>query len=180
MVAMSIKTDITASAAKAARKRTYRDGKPIFASDYQFDYDTTLLEEGKYREWFYQGLHESSLMYLCQPARMPLKIEDKREQPGYWQENQPRPGGTRPACADADPVIFFSESHFPKRDYSDPDAKWRQYCPQCPMRESCLQTARDSGSVGIWGGKYRGYKGNSIEELDDETMPKVGRPRKTR
>jgi hypothetical protein len=31
--------------------------------------DETLLAEGRYREWFYQGLEEDSIIYLRQPPR---------------------------------------------------------------------------------------------------------------
>lgn len=178
---MSIKTNIPATAKKAARKRTYRDSGTM-DTDGQFDYDTTLLEQGRYREWFYQGLDESGRAYTQTPPRLPIRIPTKPEPTvlnGWFTEQTI--WHDEAACKDADPVVFFSESHYPKKEYSAPDAAWRQYCPQCPVREACLQAARDSGSVGIWGGKIFVQGPGSLRkplEFDDDTMPKRGRPRK--
>lgn len=145
-----------------------------------FTYDETLLAQGKYREWFYQGLDESNLGFL----RAPVKTGQPAEPDNYlinYQSTQVRDWTEKAACKDADPLVFFTESHYPKTEYMKPDAQWRQYCPQCPVRESCLQAARESESVGIWAGKlFVMDQGGSkkISEYDDTTVKTIGRPRK--
>jgi hypothetical protein len=153
-----------------------------YNADAQFDYDETLLEQGRYKEWFYEGLQESQLSYLRQPPRVD-KVE--QEPVGYdgWEARQSRKWQNDAACIVADPVIFFTEEHYPKREYLKPDAEWRQYCPSCPVREACLQAARDSESVGTWGGKLFHYDKTTskIQEHDDTTIKGTGgrgRPRK--
>jgi Transcription factor WhiB len=137
----------------------------------KFQYDETMLEASKYHEWFWAGLTPAQAAYLRQPARV-----DKAEQEPVaydgWESEQPRMWQHEAECADADPKIFFDESNNPKREYLKPDAEWRQFCPQCPVQETCLASARDSESVGVWGGVYRFHPRNSsdlhkIEELDD-------------
>lgn len=150
-------------------------------ADKQFSYDETLLHQGKYREWFYQGLDESSLGYLCTPARVPTPppaeaIYKNQEFPQVkrWRDNA--------ACKDTDPVVFFGEDGADlRRQYMNADAEWRQLCPQCPVRSLCLELARETKSVGIFGGKLfvpgPGEMRTPIE-YDESTMPKRGRPRK--
>jgi transcription factor WhiB len=140
-------------------------------ADEQFDYDESLLKQGHYKEWFYDGLQESQLAYLRQPARVD-RVDQEPVAYDQWEAEQPRMWQHKAACADVDPEIFFYGGNNPKLAYLRDDAEWRQYCPQCPVRETCLQAARDSESVGIWGGVYRYHPRNSsnlhnIEELDD-------------
>jgi hypothetical protein len=138
------------------------------SSQEHFEYDETMLEEGRYREWFYEGLQESQLAYLRQPARVDIAVQEPVAYDG-WEADQPRKWQHDAACKGADPVVFFSESHYPKREYSKSDAEWRQYCPQCPVRELCLEAARDSESVGVWGGKlfWLDKTTGDILEIDD-------------
>jgi hypothetical protein len=163
---MTVKTNIKKTAAKSARKRAYKEN--VFASDYQFDYDTTLLGEGQLKEWFYEGLQESQLAYLRQPARVDKAPQEPVAYDG-WESEQPKNWQHGAACQDVDPVVFFNEGSKPKDAYLKPDAEWRQHCPQCPVRKNCLAAARESESVGIWGGVYRWYdkKTHKVEELDD-------------
>lgn len=140
-------------------------------TDEQFDYDTTLLEEGRYREWFWNGLEESQVVYLRKPARVD-KVEQEPVAYDGWESGQRRKWEQDAACAGNDPEIFFNSGNQPKAAYLREDAKWRQYCPQCPVKDTCLAVGRESGSVGIWGGVYRFNPRNSsdlknIEELDD-------------
>lgn len=139
-----------------------------YGAEDQFNYDEDLLHQGRYREWFYDGLQESQLAYLRQPARID-KVEQEPVPYDGWETAQPRKWQHEAACAGADPEIFFDESHYPQREYMKADAEWRQYCPQCPVRETCLEAARESDSVGIFGGVYRAYarKTRVIEEVDD-------------
>jgi hypothetical protein len=136
--------------------------------DAQFSYETEDLIDGNYHDWFWQGLSEDQVIYLRQPARV-----DKAEQEPVaydgWEAEQPRKWQHDAACAGADPAIFFDDGNQPKKAYLRDDAEWREYCPQCPVRELCLEAARDSESVGIWGGVYRGVdrKSKQIEEVDD-------------
>lgn len=142
-------------------------------ADEQFDYDTTLLEQGRYHEWFWNGLEEAQTVYLRQPARLD-KVDQEPVAYDGWESEQPRRWEQDADCAGADPEIFFNSGNQPKAAYLREDAKWREYCPLCPVQDTCLATGRASGSVGIWGGVYRGWvRGTSnlknIEELDDRT-----------
>lgn len=136
-----------------------------------FAYDEEPLEKGKYREWFWSGLQEAQVAYLRLPARVD-KVEPEPVAYDGWESEQPRKWQHEAACAEADPEIFFNGGNQPKLAYQRKDAEWRKYCPQCPVREICLASARESESVGIWGGVYRYHPRNSsdlhyIEELDD-------------
>lgn len=136
-----------------------------------FSYDDEPLAAGRYREWFWNGLQEAQVAYLRQPARVD-KVEQEPVAYDGWETAQPRRWEQEADCAGADPEIFFNSGNQPKAAYLRRDAKWREYCPQCPVQNECLATARDSGSVGIWGGVYRYSPRNSsdlknIEELDD-------------
>jgi hypothetical protein len=137
----------------------------------KFDYDETMLEEGNYGDWFWKGLSEEHRVYLRQPVRVDKVVQEPVAYDG-WESEQPRMWQHEAACASADPDIFFNTGNQPKREYLKPDAEWRQLCPQCPVRETCLEAGRDSESVGIWGGVYRYHPRNSsdlhrVEELDD-------------
>lgn len=152
-------------------------------ADKAFSRDETLLAEGKYREWFWQGLDPTNVAWLKAPVKTPeppepdnYKIDYQNTQVRGWQRNS--------ACKDADPLIFFEEKA-PKQAYAKPDAKWRQYCPQCPVRETCLEAARESDSVGVWGGKLFTVNHDNtgpvkIVEYGDEDIVPVGRPRKVK
>lgn len=136
--------------------------------DAQFSYENEDLMDGNYRAWFYRGLEESQLTYLRQPARDPAKIATKPKPTvlnGWF--NEQLVWSRKAACIGADPVVFFKKGHSSKMEYLKPDAEWRKFCPQCPVREACLKAARDSESVGIWGGVFRHVPKNSrqIEEI---------------
>jgi len=138
----------------------------------KFQYDETMLEAGKYQEWFWDKLSEEQRMYLRTPPRV-AKVKQEPVAYDGWESQQPRMWQHEAACADADPKIFFFDgSNNLSRDYLKPDAEWRQFCPQCPVQDTCLAAARDSESVGVWGGVFRYHPRNSsdlhyIEELDD-------------
>jgi hypothetical protein len=143
-----------------------------------------LLKEGRYKEWFYLGLDPVSLRFVKAPVKDPTPPPPE---PIYKKKEFPQVKGWRDeaGCRDADPRIFFVEGEGvdPKREYMDPNAEWRSYCPQCPVRETCLELARESASVGIFGGKlFRHRNGGSgsafdqVEEFDETNMPKTGRP----
>lgn len=61
--------------------------------------------------------------------------------------------GKRPACADADPEIFF-----PEPGQSAQIAEAKSWCdgtdevPECPLRAMCLRVALRRGEHGVWGG----------------------------
>lgn len=139
--------------------------------DAQFSYDTDDLIEGNYHDWFWTGLQEAQVAYLRQPARVD-KVEQEPVAYDGWETAQPRKWEQEAACAGADPEIFFNSGNQPRLAYLRRDAEWREYCPTCPVREICLAAARESMSVGVWGGVYRYLPRNStdpmsIEELDD-------------
>lgn len=153
-----------------------------FRSDAQFSYDEDLLHEGNYREWFWKGLDESSIGFLRSPVKVPspppaepLFRNQEFPQAKRWRDNA--------ACAGADSVVFFGvDGGDLKSQYLSPDAKWRRLCPQCPVRELCLELARKTESVGIFGGKLFHAKNalngsRNIFEYDEETVPRRGRPK---
>jgi hypothetical protein len=138
-----------------------------------FNYDEEPLTRGHYREWFWNGLQADQVVYLRQPVRVD-KVEQEPVAYDGWESEQLRKWEQEAACAGADPAIFFNDGNQPKLAYLREDAKWREYCPQCPVQDTCLAVGRSSGSVGIWGGVYRFSPRNSsdlknIEELDDRT-----------
>lgn len=149
-------------------------------SEAQFSYDDSLLHEGKYHEWFWSGLDEWQVEFLLAPVKVPTPPEPEAiyknqefAQAKRWRDEA--------SCAGVDPVVFFgSEGSDLKQQYANPRAEWRKYCPECPVRELCLELARKSGSVGIFGGKYFTYKSgyNGQLEYDDADLPRPGRPRK--
>jgi WhiB family redox-sensing transcriptional regulator len=60
----------------------------------------------------------------------------------------------KPACATADPRVFFPEDADgnPVEDGPEADTA-RRICAQCPLRDQCLQWALSVGvPAGIWGG----------------------------
>lgn len=144
-----------------------------------------LLDQGRYKEWFLQGLDQYQINFLRSPVES--STPPPAEQIFKGQEfPQVKRWRDEAACRDADPRIFFVEGEGvdPKREYLKPDAEWRQYCPQCPVRDLCLELARESASVGIFGGKLFLHQSgssafNTVLELDETNMPKRGRPRAT-
>lgn len=151
-------------------------------ADKQFNIKYALLAEGRYREWFYQGMDEVGRRFVKQPAR-DIEIAEADNYLINWESDQPRGWQSEAACKDADPEVFFvDEGQDPKRAYAKPDAEWRNLCPVCPVREQCLGLARESRSVGIFGGKVftipskKSSSLNSIVEYDDTNLPPRGRP----
>jgi len=144
--------------------------------------DESLLHEGKYGEWFYKGMDPKTLAWLDTPVVVPTPPP---AEPVYRNQefSQPKRWRDEAACIGADPGVFFvgSDEGNPRLEYMKPDAAWRQYCPDCPVRELCLELARESKSVGIFGGKLFVYKNRTEAsghlEYDETTMPKKGRPR---
>lgn len=159
----------------------------ITDADRQFSYDETLLNEGRYREWFWAGLDQRQIEFLHAPSPQPTP---PRPEPIYKNQEFPQVKRWRDnaACAGADPVVFFGvEGSDPRSDYLDPDAAWRRMCPQCPVRDLCLELARESVSEGIFGGKlFQRHQATKdsiqesrkvLHEYDDDNMPRRGRPR---
>jgi len=58
-----------------------------------------------------------------------------------------------PACAGADPGLFFGPEHESPQARAQRTAKAQGYCSACPVRTACLDSARARGERwGIWGG----------------------------
>jgi WhiB family transcriptional regulator, redox-sensing transcriptional regulator len=58
-----------------------------------------------------------------------------------------------PACAGADPGLFFGRDGETPRERARRVAKAQGYCHQCPVRTACLNAARARGErFGVWGG----------------------------
>jgi hypothetical protein len=140
-------------------------------ADRQFSYDEEPLTRGAYREWFWKGLDPKSVAFLGAPVKQQTP---PAQEPVYKNQEQHQPKGWHheAACKDTDPVVFFSEGRYPRTEYLDPNAQWRQLCPTCPVRELCLQSARDVQSVGIFGGKIFVFKDHEILEMDDDNIPR--------
>jgi Transcription factor WhiB/Stc1 domain len=166
------------------------------SADKQFDYDDSLLQQGRYREWFYEGLQESQLDYLRQPARnlaerkcyickeyKPLIEYTKNEWniPDRFRCNTcvltsngrnghryidalPAKWPEKAACVRADPEVFFPNT---TAEYRHPNAEWRKYCPECPVKELCLKSAEQTGDrpYGIFGGVYFDSHGRQKKDV---------------
>lgn len=173
-------------AAFEERPKIYRKGSlgVVTRADKQFSTKNwDWLAEGRYKEWFWQGLSPEGVAFIKAPVKT---LKAPEPEPIYQNKTFPQVKRWRDeaACAEADPRIFFVEGEGvdPKQEYMKPDAEWRQYCPQCPVRELCLELARDSESVGIFGGKLFAHQTgssafNTVLEFDETNMPKRGRPR---
>ena len=58
---------------------------------------------------------------------------------------------TRARCREEDPELFFPTGNNAAADYQTQEAK--AVCRRCPVMESCLQWALETGQdTGIWGG----------------------------
>ena len=58
-----------------------------------------------------------------------------------------------PACAGADPGLFFGPEHESPQARALRTAKAQSYCAGCPVSRECLQGAEDRRErYGIWGG----------------------------
>lgn len=72
------------------------------------------------------------------PGPYPLAQDD-------WQE--------RGACRDANPSLFFAPDHESNHQRRFRETAAKAVCSHCPVRETCLAYARQTGEVyGIWGG----------------------------
>lgn len=185
-----------------------------FRADRQFDYDTSLLEQGKYREWFWQGLDAEARTWLRSPTQAhylwqckscdqmkpkhaftknmgtarrcndcvlnnqykgakPSTLEDSNR----WEnKHDVKHWADEAACIGADPEIFDPKS---TNEYLDENAEWRKYCPQCPIKDLCIEQIKASTvrPVGIFGGHLFSFKHG---EQTLETAKRIGRPKKTR
>lgn len=153
----------------------------------QFSYNDTLLAQGRYREWFWKGMDPTSAAWLRAPVAKPEPVEPE---PIYKNREFPQAKAWREkaSCKGADPVLFFGEDGADlKKVYLAPDAGWRKLCPQCPVRDLCLELARESESEGIFGGKlfvfFQAWKNGvqesrkTLHEYDESNIPRKGRPK---
>lgn len=61
--------------------------------------------------------------------------------------------GSAPACAGADPGVFFGPEHETPEARGQRLRQARVFCSGCPVRRECLDGARARGErYGIWGG----------------------------
>lgn len=172
--------------------------------------DETLLHEGRYGEWFWQGMSDWATKYIkgeavdrdnktriCDMCHEPKYLADytlttRKEghlecnscvlnkqktqgEPRRFEDKLPRNWAEQGSCNGADPAIFFPEG---QGAYKKPDAKWRQFCPGCPVAELCEQFAVNSKSVGVFGGKFFTFKGNAVISVDVAMAQGRGRPKK--
>jgi len=131
-------------------------------TEQQFTPDLSLLAQGHYKEFFYQGLGENSLAYLRQPARTHKTTLTAVEHKS-WEATAPRDWRLKAACKDVDPDIFFPES---LGEYQLPDAPWRRLCPNCPVKDLCLKAATEPGDkvYGVFGGVYFNSRGQMRDD----------------
>ncbi|GAA3381189.1 WhiB family transcriptional regulator [Streptomyces sannanensis] len=70
---------------------------------------------------------------------------------GYGAISTAAPVRPRPACADADPELFFPIGNTGPALLQIEEAK--AVCRRCPVMETCLQWALEHGEdTGVWGG----------------------------
>lgn len=131
-------------------------------NDLKLSYDTTLLEQGKYRQWFWLSLSVPALSWLRRPqcptckrtlsdARRSCDQCNKAETLPPWVNREGSAWRLQAACRDAaDPEIFFPPNRVL---YNNPDAEWRKYCFDCPVSAACTMSAVDSKAEGVWGGR---------------------------
>lgn len=93
---------------------------------------------------------------------------------GRWEDVSPVGWQSKASCEGVDREVFFPEG---RNEYLDPDAEWRQYCPDCPVQQLCEDYAYQSKSSGIFGGKLFLWK-SCTRTVIDEHAPKHGRPKK--
>jgi len=127
------------------------------------NYDLTLLEQGKYKEWFWLSMSPEALSWLkrdqcpkckrtlAHPAARCRCVEAvKQEGLPRWVNRQGLLWRLQAACQGADITIFFPTN---QALYNRPDAAWRRYCLDCPVSDDCTLSAYDSRSEGVWGGR---------------------------
>lgn len=95
-----------------------------------------------------------------------------------WEDTSPVGWQDKAGCDQANLSVFFPEEGQGRNWYLAPDAEWREYCPECPVKRLCEDYARQSKSEGVFGGKFF-YKKSNEQIMIDEHAPKMGRPKKT-
>jgi WhiB family transcriptional regulator, redox-sensing transcriptional regulator len=91
---------------------------------------------------------------------------------GRRNASRPVPALAAPACASADPELFFPPSPDPRAEA----AAWA-YCRACPARRACLEGALARGEEhGIWGGVNMENRPVLRKVLTLRAMPATGAP----
>jgi len=155
-------------------------------NDLKLSYDTTLLEQGKYRQWFWLSLSQQALGWLkrpqCPTCRQTLSDPrrscdhcSKAEALPPWVNREGSAWRLEAACRNAaDPEIFFPPNRVL---YNNPDAEWRKYCFDCPVVANCSIEGERSKALGVWGGAFRQTTSQANSTKADGTGRR-GRPRK--
>lgn len=129
----------------------------------KYQYDETLLYQGKYGEWFRSSLSAEAQAWVNRPQcpeckrtvfQAGHKCECLRERykPESWINRDGLAWRLQAACKGADLDIFFPDN---EALFNQPDAKWRAFCGCCPVAGPCILFAADSKtSSGVYGGKY--------------------------
>jgi WhiB family redox-sensing transcriptional regulator len=74
------------------------------------------------------------------------------------------------ACHDMDPRDFIV-------DRGKPTAPAKRVCAQCPVRSDCRDFAKETGSVGIWGGEMQdGVKEEEVIRPLQDARPQRVQP----
>lgn len=149
-------------------------------------YDLTLLEQGKYRDWFWLSLSPAAISWIKRPqcplcrqtfyqANRKCNCEEERlTAVPAWVNKAGLAWRLKAACQGVDTQIFFPSN---RAFANKPDAQWRQYCFDCPVTAHCKLEAADSHSVGVWGGEFLQPTNEKNRQKPTGTgLP--GRPRK--
>jgi len=125
-------------------------------------------------DWFWNGWKSSaSVAFLNTPVGMwdnlpvgqskPAAIKPGAEK-NDWVSSIDTAWRDQAACDGTDLYGFMPLS---KREYVQ-NQSWRPFCDSCPVAKQCLQTGREPGAHGVWGGVFFDRKGKEwdIEQLD--------------
>jgi hypothetical protein len=93
-------------------------------------------------------------------------VKRRRASRAEWQR--------KAACQGVDPGVFFpqrADGALNPFEYKKATARWRQYCPQCPVRQQCLEAATEYKEVGIWAGFLFSIHGTEWKVSSDKKPP---------
>lgn len=130
----------------------------------KYQYDETLLYQGKYGEWFWSRLSPEARSYLKRPQcpdchQTPRQSSQaclcvlERGKPAGWVNRESLAWRLQAACIGVDLETFFPAN---EALYNRRDAAWRKYCSCCEVSGACILFAADSKSIGIYGGRLFG------------------------
>lgn len=149
----------------------------------RYQWDETLLHQGRYGEWFWSTMTEGARSWLrhaqCQrcgrtPQTTTCGCHKLEYKPAGWVNRDGLLWQLQAACQGADVNIFIESN---TALYNQPDAPWREYCGRCPVISACILYAVDSKSEGVFGGQLFGTT-RTTRSKNPSGNGLRGRPRK--